>query len=203
MYINFIIGLPLSNGSYVRCRWNIRGVSFSSCWLNSCYGDCSWFYTWCRYFYFCQFSLLNGWFGVFRSLTWLSTEFLNNSLVIMPCLQLHASSLALQTFNFYLIVRKFHLRVWFLRSTTFFSVHELHLFSVFKVNLESIWDQESEPLGGLRIESTFSECILPIWDAKVHDHEPEIIGERISHKVPIATEVLKPHLWFCRVSPVE
>jgi hypothetical protein len=121
----------------------------------------------------------------------------------MPCLQLHASPLALQTFNFYLIVRKFHLRVWFLRCATSFSVHDLHLFSVFKVNLQSIWDEESEPLGGLWVESTFGECILPIWDAKVHDHQSEIISERISHKVPITTQILKPYLWFCRVSPVE
>ena len=35
---------------------------------------------------------------------------------------------------------------------------------------------------------------MPVGDAKVHNHQPEVISERICDKEPLTREVLKPDL---------
>ena len=57
------------------------------------------------------------------------------------------------------------------------SVQVLLVPSVFDVDGKSFWDQESEPLKGLGIETGFGERVLPVWDSQVHDHKSEVVSK--------------------------
>lgn len=68
--------------------------------------------------------------------------------------------------------------------------------AVFDIDGESLGYQETEPVECLRVETCFGESILPIWDAKMHDHETEVVSERVGDVEPVTREVLEPNLWL-------
>lgn len=68
--------------------------------------------------------------------------------------------------------------------------------SVLYVDCETLRDQEAEPVKRLRVETCLGECVLPVRDTQVHDHEPEVVREGVGDIEPVAREVLEPYLWF-------
>ena len=46
------------------------------------------------------------------------------------------------------------------------------------------------------VKSNLCEGVVPVRDAKVHNHKPEVISEGISDEEPLAGEVLEPNLGF-------
>jgi hypothetical protein len=46
----------------------------------------------------------------------------------------------------------------------------------------------------LWVEANFREGILPPWDSKVHNHEPEIVCKTVCDEIPLAAEILEPDL---------
>ena len=67
-------------------------------------------------------------------------------------------------------------------------------FAVLHVDCESLGRQESEPLQGLRVKANFSEGIVPVGQAEMHNHQPKVVRECVGDKVPLAGQVLEPDL---------
>lgn len=68
--------------------------------------------------------------------------------------------------------------------------------SVFDVDGESFRGQKSEPLKCLLVQSCIGEGILPMRDAKVHNHQSEVVCESVRYEEPLARKVLEPNLGF-------
>ena len=68
--------------------------------------------------------------------------------------------------------------------------------SVLDVDSESLGREEAEPLNGLMVHANLSERIVPIGQAKVHDHQPEVISECTRYEEPLTRVILEPYLWF-------
>jgi hypothetical protein len=58
--------------------------------------------------------------------------------------------------------------------------------TILNINSQSFWNQKAEPVEGLWIETSLGEGVLPVWNTKVHDHEPEVIREGITDIKPMA-----------------
>lgn len=142
-----------------------------------------------------RFPFLDDRLCILRSFGRLSIELLDHCLIVTFCLELHSSSFSLQAFNFYLIILKLELVVLFVVSILL-AVQELFVLSVFDVDGQSFWRKESEPLHGLWVEAYLGEGVLPVWDTQVHDHQSEVVSERVGDEEPVAAEILEPNLGF-------
>ena len=65
---------------------------------------------------------------------------------------------------------------------------------VFHIDSKPFRGQEPEPLQSLGVQTNFSERIVPVRKAQVHDHQSEVISECIGDEIPLAREVLEPDL---------
>ena len=55
----------------------------------------------------------------------------------------------------------------------------------------------------MRIQTNLSECIVPVWNPKMHNHQSEVIGEGVRYEEPLAREILEPNLRFPLRLPVD
>ena len=69
--------------------------------------------------------------------------------------------------------------------------------SILDIDSESLGREEAEPLNGLMVHANLSERIVPIGQAKVHDHQPEVVSKSIGDEEPTSRQVLEPYLWLC------
>jgi hypothetical protein len=111
---------------------------------------------------------------------------------------LHSSPLSLQALDFYLVIGEFVVLILFHAAglTISLAVEVLQVLSVLNIDCKPFRYQESEPLKSLWIESNLGKSILPVWDTKVHDHQSEVISERVRDKKPLARQILEPDLWL-------
>ena len=65
---------------------------------------------------------------------------------------------------------------------------------VLDVDGEALGGQEPEPLQRLRVEADLREGVLPVRQAQVHDHQPEVVREGVRDEEPRAGQVLEPDL---------
>lgn len=137
-------------------------------------------------------------FGILSCFTGLCGKLFDNPLIVWLRLLLHSSPLSLETLNFYLVVCEFVVLILFHTAglAISFSVEVFQVLSVFDIDCKSFGYQESEPLKSLWVEANFGKSILPVWNTKVHDHQSEVIGERICDKKPLAGQILEPDLWL-------
>ena len=111
---------------------------------------------------------------------------------------MNSSPLSLEALDFYLVICEFVVLILFhaTRLAVPLAVEVLQVLPIFDVDRQSLGYQESEPLKSLRVETNLGERILPVGDAKVHNHQSEIVGERVGDEEPLAGEVLEPDLWL-------
>ena len=119
--------------------------------------------------------------SVFRGFARLCRELLDDSFTSRLRLELHPSSLPFKALNLYLVVLELELVLVLIRSLLPISlpVQVLLVLSVLDVYRQSLWNEESEPVHGLRIETSFGESVLPVGDAQVHDHQAEVVCETV------------------------
>lgn len=128
----------------------------------------------------------------------LSAKFLNNLVVRVFSLHFHSSLFAFCTFEFDFILQKFvALGKLRLRIGAVALAWQLLLIPpILNINSKSLGREEPKPLQRLLIQARIRECILPQRNAQMHDHESEVVGERVSDEKPLARAVLEPDLRF-------
>ena len=82
----------------------------------------------------------------------------------------------------------------------FFLGEILLVLPVFNINGESLGGQEPEPLQRLRVKPDLGEGVLPVGEAQVHDHQPEVVREGVRDEEPRARQVLEPDLRLVNVA---
>ena len=56
---------------------------------------------------------------------------------------------------------------------------------------------------GLWVEADLRKRIVPVRQTQVHDHQAEVVGERVGNEEPMARVVLEPDLGFDRLVLVD
>lgn len=128
----------------------------------------------------------------------LCAKFLNNLVVRIFGFHFHSSLFAFWTFKFEFILQKFvALGKLRLRVGAIALVWQLLLIPpVLNINSKSLGREEPKPLQRLLIQARIRERILPQRDAQMHNHESEVVSERVGYEKPLARAILEPDLWF-------
>ena len=71
------------------------------------------------------------------------------------------------------------------------------------IDCQALGGQKAEPLERLWVQADLGERVVPVGQTQVHDHQAEVVGERVGNEEPLARVVLEPDLGFDRLVLVD